>query len=168
MAGLELRNPYGPTFAGWEALLQATWLSGSSDGVARVYADVLRVEGRHDVLFEDARRFERVANAVLRPIALYPNLAVDDVQMNVIEVDALAGALPASGDNQIPVPFCVINRFVYDIRVRKLDVRQRRKDFAHDLTITFYLIRWMISSVSASNTSRRSLLLRRANLPIPV
>ena len=72
------------------------------------------MEGRHDVLFGDTCRFQCVANAVFGAVTLYPDLAVDDVQMHEVEVDALVLAFPTGGDDKITVLFRIEDRLVDD------------------------------------------------------
>ena len=61
------------------------------------------MKGGNDVFFQDACGFERISDAVLCAVALYPDFAPDDVQRHKSKVDVLTGAFPSSSDEQIPI-----------------------------------------------------------------
>jgi hypothetical protein len=104
------------------------------DGVLRETSNLGRPEGQHDSVLGDASLEQLRRDAVLDPVPLNPELAVDDVHVDQASMDPFA-AIPSDVDQCIAIAGPVEVRIAVELTVGIGDFRIPNQNRFNDRTI---------------------------------
>ena len=124
-----------------------------------------RTKCQHDAILGYPGVEQFLRDAILRPIALDPELAVDDVDMHQAAMDP-ADPLPAVEHQQITIVIAIEDRLEPDIAMGIGDLGVIGQDLLDQPAIGFCGIHRRMVSVCGSKTISRMRRLSRSSSPI--
>src|SRR5207245_685410 len=116
-----------------------SWRAYSPDGKTGMLPNFGRMKAQHDVFAWNPARNELIGYRPRSTVALNPDLAVDDVNMDDRAVHA-AHAVPAHVHHLVMIAVTVHDRLGFNLAMRGLIAGILLDHPAHDLPVAFYSI----------------------------